>query len=267
MLNPYYQPYWKDPSSNELEHHGILGMKWGIRRYQNKDGSYTPAGLARLGRKNLQNAKIANFDKWGKSPETNTLWITGYSGSGKSTAARSLMRPDDKVIHLDLYSDEVSPEAGTRDKDFDKFLKKVAPQCLDIPKMKFGTKKYWKTVDQLSNAIDEYSKQQYKTGNRVIVEGIQIAQEWLRLGYDSYKGQPVAILSTNRLSSLIQAFDRDERTDINTAIKELLSKNDTNWSFDAANQLVNMAKVTNAKKNPELVLNEYLEKYAQRKVS
>lgn len=29
---------------NELYHHGILGQKWGIRRFQNKDGSYTPQG-------------------------------------------------------------------------------------------------------------------------------------------------------------------------------------------------------------------------------
>lgn len=32
-----------------LEHHGILGMKWGIRRFQNKDGSYTNAGRKRYG--------------------------------------------------------------------------------------------------------------------------------------------------------------------------------------------------------------------------
>lgn len=30
-----------------LEHHGILGQKWGVRRYQNPDGSYTAEGRKR----------------------------------------------------------------------------------------------------------------------------------------------------------------------------------------------------------------------------
>lgn len=30
-----------------LAHHGIIGMKWGVRRYQNKDGTLTNAGKKR----------------------------------------------------------------------------------------------------------------------------------------------------------------------------------------------------------------------------
>ena len=33
----------------ELYHHGILGQKWGVRRYQNDDGSWTAAGKERYG--------------------------------------------------------------------------------------------------------------------------------------------------------------------------------------------------------------------------
>ena len=37
------------PSESYLAHHGIKGQKWGIRRYQNEDGSYTSAGRKRYG--------------------------------------------------------------------------------------------------------------------------------------------------------------------------------------------------------------------------
>lgn len=43
----------------ELQHHGIRGQKWGVRRYQNKDGSLTSAGRKRQKRQLSDDAKEA----------------------------------------------------------------------------------------------------------------------------------------------------------------------------------------------------------------
>lgn len=49
---------------NELMHWGIKGMKWGVRRYQNKDGSLTPAGKKRY---DNEMAKLKEEEKIAKN--------------------------------------------------------------------------------------------------------------------------------------------------------------------------------------------------------
>lgn len=74
----------------ELYHHGVKGQKWGVRRYQNKDGSLTPAGIKRYAQKGYaQDSLKSNKTAIGKAYDA-------YTGTHKQNARDAYERSSEK---------------------------------------------------------------------------------------------------------------------------------------------------------------------------
>lgn len=95
---------WIYNNDKYLAHHGILGMKWGIRRYQNKDGTLTPEGRKRYGDTDSSNESV-------DAKKARVL---------KSRSATELYK------HADLFSDAELKQAYDR-LNMEANIKRLAP--------------------------------------------------------------------------------------------------------------------------------------------
>lgn len=138
---------------DELYHHGVKNQKWGIRRYQNYDGTLTEAGRKRLAKLEGQEAKLAE----------KKAAVTGGKSGASSKTVTAKKRSVKDMTNEEL---EAANRRMTLELNYKTNYSKLNPEKVSIGK-KFVNKFAEKALDSVAtgaaNAIGDTVKKQFSS--------------------------------------------------------------------------------------------------------
>lgn len=195
--------------NDELYHHGIEGQKHGIRRFQNLDGSLTPAGRARYGV-----GPARDKSRWGASK----------SKTSKKTSKTRNAKEEKKTY---------KPVSEMSDKEINDFLEryrlesnyKKAISELSQEEKSEAKKFFEKSRNELINKLGTYGAQ--KLGELLVDKTMDYAKTKLGLKTDQQK--KAATEATNKISEKLRKpvskLDRLTKQSEEERLKAEIAKN------------------------------------------